>query len=87
MAQTTPLPPGVAQEATEHTRANLDRVILLGIVGREGARRALLRLPGGRVARVSKGDRVGRQTVYAIDDTRIALGQNGRARWVSIPGR
>ncbi len=88
MAQsdTTPTPTSVAQRATEHTDTNLNRIVLLGTFGTNAAPQALLRLPDGRVARVSPGDQVGQDTVYAIDETRIALGQNGRAKWVEMPG-
>lgn len=82
---TTPTPAGVAQVATQRTRTNLGQIVLLGIFGTQAAPQALLRLPNGRVARVSPGDRVGHDTVYAIDAARIALGQNGRARWVGMP--
>ena len=79
-------PAQVAQEATEHTASNLNHIVLLGTFGPQKALQALVRLPNGRVAQVTKGDRIGRQTVYAIDDARIALGQNGRAQLVAIPG-
>ncbi|WP_146589001.1 pilus assembly protein PilP [Puniceibacterium confluentis] len=88
MAQTdtTPTPPAVAQSATRRTDSNLSRLVLLGTFGSEQAPQALVRLPDGRVTRVSPGDQVGHDTVYAIDATRIALGQNGRSVWVEIPG-
>ncbi len=88
MAQTdtTPTPASVARRATEQTDANLSRMILLGTFGTDAAPQALVRLPDGQVARVAPGDRVGHDTVYAIDARRIALERNGRATWVAMPG-
>jgi Tfp pilus assembly protein PilP len=88
MAQshTTLTPASVARGATEHADITPGRLVLLGVFGTGDALQALIRLPDGRVTRVSPGDRVGHETVYAIDETRIALGRNGRAKWVDIPG-
>ncbi|SNR58338.1 pilus assembly protein PilP [Puniceibacterium sediminis] len=83
---TTQTPTSVARSATHRTEINLNRLVLLGTFGTQAAPQALLRLPDGRVARVSLGDRLGQDTVYAIDAARIALGQNGRAQWLEMPG-
>ncbi|ETX28325.1 hypothetical protein [Roseivivax isoporae] len=79
-------PANVAREATVGARVNLRETVLLGVTGTEAAPSALLRLPGGKVAKVATGTRVGDRIVVAIDATRIALARGGRAEWIEIPG-
>ena len=82
---TTDTPAIVSDKATERTNANLSSLILLGTFGPSDDLTALLRLSSGKVARVRKGDVIGRDTVVAIDDGRLALNQNGTAHWLNMP--
>lgn len=76
----------VAREATTRARMNPRETILLGVFGTEGRREALIRLPNGRVARVTRGTRIGRSQVVSIDEDRIAIATGRRAQWIEIPG-
>ncbi|ETX16429.1 hypothetical protein OCH239_00915 [Roseivivax halodurans JCM 10272] len=77
----------VARQATTRARLNYRKTILLGVFGAEGQREALIRLPDGRVARVTRGTRIGRSQVVSIDEDRIAIATGRRAHWIEIPGR
>ncbi|WP_417721906.1 amidophosphoribosyltransferase [Salipiger sp.] len=78
-------PANVAQTATQEAKLPRRGVILLGTFGSNGTGGALLRLSDGRTARVTVGDSVGSARVVAIDEERLALSQNGRAQWISVP--
>ena len=82
---TTPQPQNVAKDATQSVDINLNDLTLLGVFGRDDAPEALLRLPNGQVEKVSRGSKIGGQTVIAIDETRVALSRGGRARWLEMP--
>ncbi|SLN38813.1 hypothetical protein ROJ8625_01800 [Roseivivax jejudonensis] len=79
-------PATVARSATRPAQFSRRETILLGVFGSEEARQALIRLPDGRTARVTRGTRIGRDHVVSIDADRIALARNGRSRWIEIPG-
>lgn len=82
---TTATPEVVTKNATTQTEANLGRLILLGTFGPSGDQTALLRLSNGTTAQVGKGDKIGRDTVIAVEDGRLALARNGDAHWLSMP--
>ncbi|MFZ5961379.1 amidophosphoribosyltransferase [Thalassococcus sp. BH17M4-6] len=82
---TTDTPAIVAENATRETDANLDALILLGTFGPQDNLTALLRLSNGKIAKVSRGDEIGGDTVIAIDEGRLALAQNGTAHWLAMP--
>jgi hypothetical protein len=48
--------------------------------------RALVRVSGGKVARVETGDTLDRATVAAIGEGVVILSRNGRAERLSMPG-
>ncbi|SEL02529.1 pilus assembly protein PilP [Roseivivax marinus] len=80
-------PENVAKTATTHADFDRHDTMVLGVYGDENAPEALLRTPDGKVARVRKGERLGRHTIVAIDETRVALlTRGGRARWIEMPG-
>ncbi len=80
-------PENVAKTATIHADIDLSGIALLGVMGTEGDRTALLRLPSGAVAKVARGTQVGDRVVAAIDEARLALAApNGRMTWIEIPG-
>lgn len=75
----------VAKSATQSAKLPSRGVVLLGTFGAGGESGALLRLSDGRTARVAVGDRIGSAQVVAIDAERVALAQNGRAKWIGLP--
>ena len=76
----------VRREATE--RVSLPRTgrLLLGTFGEAEALQAILRDPNGKVRTVSKGDRLGRDLVIAIEEGRVALRDGASVRWLTMPG-
>ncbi len=78
--------PIVAKSATTSASLSSRGIVLLGVFGKESAPGALLRVPGGRIEKVGVGSRVGSHRVVAIDDSRVALSQGGRAEWLTLPG-
>jgi type IV pilus biogenesis protein PilP len=84
MAQET-TPPLVAQQATQTTNDLGGTLTLLGTFGSQTNLQALLKLRGGTIATVSRGDLVNGQTVVAIEDGRVALARNGTAHWLEMP--
>ncbi len=76
-------PRHVADIATTQTK--LDRTALIGIFGSANAPGALIRLPNGKIARVTVGTTVEGSEVRAIDDSRIMLSRSGRDTVLSLP--
>lgn len=68
----------VAQAATEEGAINLRNMTLIGVFGSSANRRALLRLPNGRMVRVQQGDTVDGGRVAAIGENRVQYVKNGR---------
>lgn len=84
-SERTPAP--VARRANQSANFNRRDPVLLGVAGTRARPTALVRLPNGRVVRVTRGSRIGREVVVAFDGDRIALRSGSRARWLTIPGR
>ncbi|KMK67353.1 Type IV pilus biogenesis [Puniceibacterium sp. IMCC21224] len=84
-SETAATPTNVAQSATTHAEINLRKITLLGTFGSQTAPEALLRLPDGEITKVTPGDRLGRNTVIAIDSDRVALQRGNTAHWLTIP--
>lgn len=76
----------VARQATETDAINLGEVNLIGVFGTPGDRRALVRLSGGRVVRVSVGDRLDGGTISAIGETELRYSSGGSNRVLRIGG-
>lgn len=100
MAQKTPLedPPGFAEDtaagtaraqraATQTGVLPLSGVVLLGTFTRFRGARALIRTPGGDIAEVTIGDRIGGRHVAAIEDGTLVLMRHGRTDRLTVPGR
>lgn len=68
----------VANAATEQDAINLRRMTLIGVFGSSANRRALMRLPNGRMVRVQTGDTVDGGRVAAIGENRVQYVKNGR---------
>ena len=80
---TTPTPARVKTLATR--QATLGSIALIGTFGLETAPRALIRLPGGDIARVTRGDAIAGGTVLAIDQSRLILSRMGRELVLELP--
>lgn len=75
----------VARQATERGAINLRRVNLLGIYGTSSDRRAMVRLPSGRLVKVKVGDRIDGGRIVAIGDTQLQYQKGGRNLTISLP--
>ncbi|CUH76993.1 amidophosphoribosyltransferase [Tropicibacter naphthalenivorans] len=60
-------------------------LLLLGTFGTDSAPRALIRLPGGKIDEVSKGDKVGGHQVLAIEAAAVVLNVGGTATRLAMP--
>jgi len=76
----------VAEQATTRVRMNLSQVNLLGTFGAGNSRRALVRLPSGRIVNLSVGDQVDGGRVQSIGDGRLGYVKSGQAVTLVMPG-
>jgi hypothetical protein len=79
------VPTSVASAATSESAINLREVNLIGVYGRPGDRRALIRLGNGRYVRVGVGDRLEGGQVTAIGDNALNYVVRGRTYALQIP--
>ena len=75
----------VAREATIENAMQLSRLNLIGVYGGDADRRALLRLPSGRIVKVQVGDRVDGGRVAAIGASDLRYSKGGRDITLRIP--
>ncbi|WP_373354142.1 hypothetical protein [Pseudoroseicyclus sp. CXY001] len=75
---TGPVPQSVASAATVSDAINLRQINLIGIYGRPGDRRALVRLANGRYLRVGVGDQLDGGQVTVIGDSALNYVKRGR---------
>lgn len=73
-----PTATSVAREATQSRAINLRQVNLLGVMGTNSNRRALVRLSNGRVVTVRVGERFDDGQVTAIGDNELRYNRRGR---------
>jgi|GEM_PF-3449040 len=78
-------PEAARDHATRGGRLNLSEVNLLGTFGGSRDRRALVRLPSGRVINVSVGDRVDGGRVAGIRDGQLSYVKSGRTVTLNMP--
>jgi type IV pilus biogenesis protein PilP len=74
------------RQATEPDALDTGSLSLLGLFGPEGDMRALVRMPGGRVVRVSTGVRLKGGNVVAIDADGLVLLKRGKTQRFTMPG-
>ncbi|MEQ8899875.1 MAG: type II secretion system protein N [Roseovarius sp.] len=86
MANETSTPAATLATATQQGALPLRRITLLGTMHGPTSAVALVRLDGGKVARVETGDTLDRATVAAIGEGVVILSRNGRAERLSMPG-
>ncbi|WP_282025480.1 hypothetical protein [Limimaricola cinnabarinus] len=80
-----PVPGGVARAATQENAIDLHDINLIGVYGKPGARRALVRLGNGRYLRVGIGDTLDGGRVSAIGDDVLNYVKRGRTQVLKIP--
>ena len=66
-----------AETATMADALPMQSLTLIGTFGKDGAAGALVRLPGGRIRRVSAGDRLAGHDVQGIEPGHVTL-ESGR---------
>ncbi|SDE44026.1 hypothetical protein [Limimaricola pyoseonensis] len=85
VAPTGPVPGNVARTATSPNAINLNDINLIGVYGRPGDRRALVRLANGRYLRVGIGDSLDGGRVTAIGGDVLNYVKRGRTQVLKIP--
>lgn len=76
----------VARAATVENAINLRKVNLMGVYGSNSDRRALVRLPSGRLTKVKVGDRVDGGLVQSISSSSLIYIKNGKSRTLKVGG-
>ena len=77
--------PRVANRATQADVLDLSGTVVLGVFGSESDLKAMIRLPSGRIRRISRGDRFpGGQRVAGVDKNGLVLEKNGRTSRMSL---
>lgn len=69
----------VAKQATVKNAIDLGKINLIGVYGSSSSRRALVRMPTGRLIKVKIGDRLDGGKVAAIGDSELTYVKNGRS--------
>jgi len=77
--------PTTADLATQRGALPLRKVQLIGIMGTEDDRRALLRTPAGQIRRIAPGDRLRQGTVAAISVDAVILQTATGQRVLRLP--
>ncbi|EYD70983.1 hypothetical protein [Limimaricola hongkongensis] len=80
-----PVPGSVARASTSNNAINLSDINLIGVYGKPGARRALIRMQNGRYLRVGIGDSLDGGRVTAIGDDVLNYVRRGRTQVLKIP--
>ena len=79
-------PAQVAQEANMRVDIPEQAPMLLGTFGTDSDKTALIRLPGGGVQTVTRGDHIGSRPVLAVEDGAILVAMAGDAIRLTMPG-
>jgi hypothetical protein len=77
-APSLPTRASVAKQATISNAISLSKVNLIGVYGGSKNRRALIRMPSGKLVKVKLGDRLDGGKVAAIGDSQLSYVKNGR---------
>jgi len=75
----------VAAHATTRNAVNTRKLTLLGVVTTPGERSALVRLPSGRVRKVTVGDALKGGRVTAIGSAELHYRKANRTRILALP--
>jgi len=76
----------VAAEATIVGGINLNEMSLVGVYGKPGEYRALIRLRGGKYKMVERGDVIDRWNVVAISESSVRLQKGSQTNTLRMPG-
>ena len=76
----------VADLATQSDALNQNSLALMGLFGPAQDLSALMRLPSGRVRRVTRGTRLSSGRVVGIDSHGVLLEKNGTTHRLAMPG-
>ncbi|WP_417267273.1 hypothetical protein [Celeribacter baekdonensis] len=79
-------PTTVARAATVKNAINLRALNLMGVYGSSSDRRALVRLPSGRFAKVKIGDKIDGGRVQSIGSDSLTYVKNGRSVTLEVAG-
>ncbi len=71
--------------ATETDVLPLSQMTLIGTIGTDTLRRALIRLPGGRIQRVKVGDTLRGRRIDAIEPDRLLMSRAGQQTILAMP--
>lgn len=75
----------VARAATDNNAIALGKVSLVGVFGTSSNRRALVRMPNGRIKKVGVGDRVDGGRIAAIGESLLKYTKGGRTVTLTMP--
>ena len=78
-------PANVADLATQSDVLSPNSLNLIGVFGPEKNMKALMREPGGKVHRVSRGSRLHAGRIVGIDAKGVMLSRNGRIEHLALP--
>lgn len=81
-----PTSANVAREATIENGINLRETSLIGVYGKPGAYRALIRQRGGIYSMVTIGQSVGGWTIVGIDESTVRIQRGNRSEILRLPG-
>jgi Tfp pilus assembly protein PilP len=84
-APSIPSSASVARQATVKNALNLKKLNLIGVNGKSGNRRALVRTQNGRYKTVKVGDRLDGGKVAAITETELRYTKNGKSVVLKMP--
>lgn len=84
-APSIPTSASVARQATLENAIRLRSLNLIGVYGRDGDRRALVRLPSGRYVKVGVGDNLDGGRIAAIGREELRYVKGGRNITLTIP--
>ena len=71
--------------ATRQNALPLSELALIGTMGTDAARRALVRFPGGRIEQVRVGDTLRGNRIDAIEPERLLMSRAGRQSVLDMP--
>ncbi len=85
MAETKTNTTAAEAHATEEGLLDTKQMALIGTMGTEMARRALIRLPSGAIRKVTVGDTLRGRRIDAIQPDRLFMSRNGQQSILEMP--
>ena len=85
MIETKTTSPTAEHFATEIGLLPLGQMALIGTMGTELSRRALIRLPSGSIRKVAVGDVLRGSRIDAIEPERLLMSRNGHQTILEMP--